>query len=172
MWQWESSSHLSVRNAIVERLTDCTISLTTPLVGSVSWRMSPCVGLSSGDRTVFRCVILISINRLVLGHLNSPPLTSSAVWSTRMKHTILFRTETSSTSCGISTSFVWGRFLGIPSFIPAISFARVRFEAEVATNVYNGAIRTVNYVSAQLAIFQWDAAAPTSSFFGTFQPSI
>jgi len=87
-----------------------------------------------------------------------------------MKITILFRSETSSASCGISTPSVWERPFAVPIFIPTSSIAGVRFEAEVATDVYNGAIRTANPVSAQLSIFQWDAAAPRISFFGMFQP--
>ena len=81
-------------------------------------------------------------------------------------HTIVFRHEPSSASCDISTPFVWERLLGIPILIFAFSFAEVRSEAEVVSDVCNGVIRTYTRVCAPLVISQWDTAAPPISFFG------
>ena len=80
-----------------------------------------------------------------------------------MSITVLGRTETSSASRGISIPFAWERLIGIPSLIPALSVAGVWVEAEVASDVCNGAIRTAAFAFAPLIIFQRDAAAPPLS---------
>jgi len=155
---------LRIRSSYNQRSASHWPVTPLPLAGSVSWDKSPCVHVGLGEVPQFYCVTLISINKLVLRYSNSPPLTSSAVGSTIMNRTILFRTETNSTSCGISTPFMWERLPGIPILIPAHSFSGVRFEADVVSDVYNGAIQTANRLCAPPSISQWDAAAPPVSF--------
>jgi len=131
--------------------------------GLVYWGRSLCVELSSGEVPPLRCDILISIHKPVLGIQHSPPFTRLAVASMIMSRTVLIGTETSSASCGISIPFAWERLIGIPSSIPAASFAGVWFEAEVPSDVCNGAIRTADYVFAPRMFSHRDAAAPHDS---------
>ena len=71
------------------------------------------------------------------------------------------------------TLFTWEQLFGIPIFLIALSFAGVWFEAEVASDVRNGAIQTVSLMFAPGFVLDWDAAAPPIFPFGleVVQPS-
>ena len=77
----------------------------TLLPGLVSWDNSPCDEVSFDGAPLFRCIMLININKPGLEYYYSPPFTLSRVWSLIMSTTILLRTKTGGTNGSIRTSW-------------------------------------------------------------------